>query len=324
MAGINLGDLVVSTARQYIDNIADNVTNNNALLVRLKSKGQIKKKSGGRTIVEPLIYGTNSSVQFYQDYDTFTPPTTGQAVFDGAEYQWKQCGGFLAWTGREERMNMGEQENFDIVETRIKQLQAQLNNTIGASIFSDGTGGAGKELTGLKVLIADNPASAGTVGGIDQVANTFWRNQFIPASTINPQVTATTVTGYMNTAWLSTIRNKDKPDLVVADTIFFNAYWSSLQSIQRITRESDVQDAGYQSLAFMDADVVYDVNCASKHMYFIDTDAIYFRTASDRSAGFDVGDSRQIVNADYKVVPVWFMGNLTCNRRSGCSVLIST
>src|ERR1700744_1111101 len=301
MAVANLGDLVVSTARRYIDNIADNVTANNALLVRLKNKGQIQKGNGGRSIVEPLIYGTNSSFQWYQDYDTFTPPTTSQAVFDGAEYLWKQCGGFIAWTGKEERMNVGEFEREDIVAVRIKQLQAQLNNTVGASIFSNGTAGAGKELTGLQQLIADSPSSAGVVGGIDQVANPFWRNF---ATTVGSAVSSSNVQGYLDTMWLQIIRGKDKPDLLPGDSIWFTAYWQSLQSIQRITSPSE-GEAGFMSLKFMDADLVYDVNCATKHLYFLDTDSIFLRTSSDRSAGFDVGDVRPITNADYKVVPVF-------------------
>ena len=321
MAVANLGDLVVSTARDYIDNIADNVTTHNALLLRLKNKGMIKKSYGGRTIVEPLIYGSNSSVQFYQDYDTFTPPTTSQAVFDGAEYQWKQLGGFIAWTGKEERMNTGEEERFDLVETRLKQLQAQLNNTVGASLFSDGTGSGGKELTGLKVLISDTPTSAGTVGGIDQVANPFWQNKVIGSGTVGT-VSSTTVQGFMDQQWLSIIRGTDRPDLYAADSVWFTAYWQSLQSIQRITNDN-LGQAGFMNLKFMDADVVYDVNCAAKHIYAIDTDSIYLRTISDRSAGFDVGDTRQITNADYKVVPIWFQGNLTCNRRAGNGVMIS-
>lgn len=320
MAVPNLGDLITSTARKWIDNLADQVTTHNALFYRLKSKGQIKKGSGGRTIVEPFFYGTNSSVQFYQDYDTFTPPTSGQTVLDGAEYQWKQCGGFIAWTGKEERMNTGEEERFDIAEVRIKQLQAQLQNTLSTSMFSDGTAGAGKELTGLKVLVADDPTAAGTVGGIDQVANSFWRNK---TSGTVAALTTSNVTGFLNTQWLATVRNKDMPDLIVMDSVWFSNYWGSLQSIQRI-ENSDLGEAGFMNLKYMKADCVYDVNCAAKHAYMLDTDSLFFRTTSDRSAGLTVGDERAIVNADYKVVPVFFMGNFTCNRRASNCVLIST
>jgi hypothetical protein len=318
MAVPNLGDLVVTTARDYIDNIADNVTANNSLLVRLKSKGQIVKGSGGRSIVEPFIYGTNSSVQFYQDYDTFTPPTTNQTIYDGAEFQWKQLGGFIAYSGKEERMNTGPDAHADIVRVRVKQLQAQLNNTIGASLFSDGTGSAGKELTGLKNLVSDTPTAAGTCGGIDQVANAFWQNK----QTTTAAVTSANVQGFMNTMWLSIVRGKDQTDLIIADTIQYSAYWASLQAIQRIT-QSDVGEAGFPTVRFQNSDVVFDVNCATKHMYFLDSSTIHFRTASDRAVGFTVGDERQIVNADYKVVPVWMMGNLTINRRAGNGLLIS-
>jgi len=318
MAVPNLGDLVTSTARRWIPNLADNVTNNNAVLMRLKKKGQIKKGNGGRSIVEPLLYGTNSSVQWYQDYDVFTPPTTSQAVLDGAEYLWKQLGGFISWTGKEERMNTGEYERFDIVKTRLKQMQAVLNNTASASIFSDGTAGAGKELTGFKVLIADDPTAAGTVGGIDQVANTFWRNKTVTTAA----VTSLNVQGFLNTAWLNTIRPPDRPDLLIMDSIWFSAYWGSLQAIQRITNP-ELGEAGFMNLKFMDADAVYDPNCTTKHMYMVDTDSIFLRTSSDRDFGFDVGEQRTIQNADYKVVPIFFMGNLTCNRRASNGVLIS-
>jgi hypothetical protein len=58
-------------------------------------------------------------------------------------------------------------------------------------------------------------------------------------------------------------------------------------------------------------------------MYMLDTDSLFLRTSSDRSLGFDVGEQRTIQNADYKVVPIFFMGNITCNRRASNAILIS-
>jgi hypothetical protein len=157
------------------------------------------------------------------------------------------------------------------------------------------------------------------LGGIDQVVNSFWRNRYSGTLTA---VTSTNVQGYFNTYWLDVIRNKDKPDLIVMDSVWFKAYWASLQSIQRITN-NDLGEAGFMNLKFMDADCVYDVNCASKHAYMLDTDSLFLRTSSDRDVGFSVGDERTIQNADYKVLPVFFQGNFTCNRRASNSVLVS-
>ena len=57
-------------------------------------------------------------------------------------------------------------------------------------------------------------------------------------------------------------------------------------------------------------------------MYFLDTDSLSFRYFADR--WFDVGDARTVTNADYEVVPVWVMGNLTCSDRARNGVLLAS
>jgi hypothetical protein len=321
MATPNFGDLVTSTLQKALPDISDNITNHNPLLQRLKQKGMIEKTRGGRTILEPLIYGTNSSAQWYQDYDTFTPPTSGQQAIDAAEYQWKQIGGFFSWSGKEERINTGKEERYDLYKARKTQLVANLSNMVAQSIYSDGTASGGKELTGLKQLISDTPTSAGVVGGIDQVANPFWQNK---ATNIGAAVTATNVVTSLNAMWFSLIRNSDKPDMLVGDVNWYTAYLNNLQQLQRFTTDNARTQAGFPSLAYMEADFFYDSNCTTKHCYFVDTDAIHWRAIDDRALGFEVLPARQVPNADYQVVPVFAMANLTCGRRAGCGVLIST
>lgn len=316
MAALNIGDLVVTTLRNRADFISDNISKNNSWWTYLKRKGKIKKASGGRVLTEPLLYGSNSSVQFYDNYDTFTPPTT-QEIIDAAEFNWKQLGGFVSISGKERFMNRGEAQVFEFVEVRIKQLMAQLSNTLGASLFSDGTGSGGKELGGLKLLIADDPTAAGTVGGISQSANTFWRNQYSSAAATDKN----NIQSRMNAMWLACIRGADKPDLILADSVMYTAYWESLQSLQRFTSADEAQ-AGFMTLMYQDSAVLYDYNCPTKHMYFLDEESIFLRCAPDRI--FEVADKRTVTTADYDVVPVWFAGNLVCNRRAGNGVIIAS
>jgi hypothetical protein len=318
MADANVGALVATTLRNRRKSLADNVTVNNALLDRMDKKGQLKEVAqGGRTIFEPLIHGSNSSVQFYDGYDTFTPPTVTQETIDGSEWNWKQLGGFVAISGREQVMNSGKAQVVDLVEARIKQLQAQLRNTASTSLYSDGTGSSGKEFGGLRLIVADDPTAAGTVGGINQVTNTFWRNYFSAAAA----TTSATVTARMNAAWLNTIRGTDKVDLILADDDMFTYYWTSLQANARFTDPKSA-DAGFTSLKYMSADVVYDDACPDKHMYFLNTDSLAFRYAPNR--WFEVGDAQKVLNADYSVTPVWVMGNLTCNNRALNGVVIAS
>lgn len=320
MADINVGAIVATTLRKHRRELADNVTQHNALLKRIEERGNLKESvSGGRTIFEPLIHGTNSSVKFYDGYETFTPPTDIQETVDGAEFNWKQLGGFLAISGKEMAMNSGAARIIDLAEARMKQLKAQMRNTAAVSVYSNGTGTAGKEFGGLQLLIADAPSGAGTVGGIDQAANAFWRNQVTPAVVGTP-LTSATIKPAMSSMWLRTIRGTDKPDLILADSVMFSLYETSLQDQARFT-DPKRADAGFVELAYKTAAVTYDDNCPAKHMYFVNTESISFRYSAGRF--FSVGDSREIQNADYTVTPVWVMGNLTINNRGLNGVIIT-
>lgn len=316
-ANTSVGDLIATTLRNVSKTIADNVTNDNGFLAHLDSKGNIKKSvSGGREIDEAIMYGTNSSVAWYDGYDTFTPPTQ-QEVIDLAVFNWKQLGGFISVSGKEQMMNRGPAQRFDFVETRIKQLTANMKNTFATSLYSLGTGSAGKELGGLQLLVSDDPTAAGTVGGINQVTNSFWRNQYSAAAATS----STTVQGRMNTMWLATKRGKDQVDLILADDDMYTYYWESLQAKQRFTSD-DFGDGGGGQLKYKNALFLYDSECPNKHMYFLNTDYLFFKYAEGR--WFDVGKNRTIQNADYDVVPLFVMGNLTVSNRARQGVIIAS
>lgn len=315
MASPNLTDLVVTTARKFESDIADNVSNDNGLLSYLKEKGRIQKyRGGGRTVVEPFIYGTNASAQWYDGYDTFTPPTT-QEVFDGSEWNWKQLGAFISVSGKEKRINRGPEQRSEFAKVRIQQVTAQLQNTFATALYSAGTGSGGKELGGVQLIVADSPGSAGTVGGINQATYSWWRNYSSGSVTIS----ATNIFSKMNAAWLNIKRGKDVPDLWVADDDMFTYYWEALQDIQRITSASSA-DAGYGRLKYKGSDVIFDDQCPDKHMYALNLDHITLRTIDDRM--FEVGDARTIANADYDVIPVFTMATMTTGRRASHGVLI--
>ena len=212
-------------------------------------------------------------------------------------------------------MNRNEWQLKNLLEARLDQMEANIKNSIAVQLYSNGTGTGGKEIGGLQLLVADNPAAAGTVGGINQVTYPWWRNYTSGSITLG----ATTIQAAMNAAYLGTLRGKDQVDLILADNIMYTYYWTSLQTIQRITTvEKGV--AGFNVLAFQGADVLYDVNCPTKHMYFINTSDLKFRYASGR--WFATGKAREIQNADYIVQPMWVMGNLVTGRRASHGVII--
>ena len=66
---IDWGDVVTTTLEGRSRKLADNITNNNALLERLRKKGKEKTFSGGREIMQELRYAQNQSFMWYSGYE---------------------------------------------------------------------------------------------------------------------------------------------------------------------------------------------------------------------------------------------------------------
>jgi hypothetical protein len=317
-ANVSIGDLVATTARNYSSTFEDNVTNHNAFARRLKQRGNIEYGVSGRTIAELVLYGTNNSAQWYDGYDTFTPPTTGQEVIDAAEFPWRQFGVFVSISGKEQRMNRGEEGRIRLIRARIKQAEAVAMNSFAASLFSDGTAFSGKQLQGLLAAVPDNP-NTGTYGGIDRslTANAFWRSRVSAAVA----TTSANITTRMNNMWLQTVRGSDAVDLIVAGDTMYQHYEESLQSIQRVA-SPELADAGFTAIRYKGADVVYDNNCGANRMYFLNTDNLFIRAAT--SELFETESARKIANADYEIVPMFAQLNLATNRAAAHGVILAS
>jgi len=310
---VNITELVTTTLRNRDTMVADNVTNHNALLRTMEDTGKIKNAGGGRDLTEPLLYN-ELATKFYDGFETFTIDTSTEVV-DAAVYQWKQLGGFSFISGKEKIMNREKWQAVSIAESRIDALIAGLRNKTGLSLYGLGTADGGKEFGGLRLLVADAPAT-GVVGGIDGATETWWRNQ---ADLGTADITAGTILSKMNAMQLACTRGSDQPDLIMADATFFTAYWESLQENAR-HMSPKMADAGFRTLEFVGTPVVYDAQCATDltnvgagRMYFLNCEYLYFRKAPER--WFSTEDSRKVENADYDVIPNWTMGNLTTNAR---------
>jgi hypothetical protein len=323
MASPNLNEIVTTTLRNRSGKLADNVTNNNALLSRMKKKGSIKPVSGGRTIVEELEYAQNGTYQRYAGYQVLNIQPSD--VFTAAEFDWKQVAVAVTWNGLEiDVQNTGEEQIIDLLEARIANAEKTMRNNLSYDLYSNGTADGGLQIGGLQLLVADAPSS-GVVGGIDRSQWSFWRNQvFSGVNNGGSAVSATTIQSYMNALWLSTKRQNDVTDLIIADNNFFQFYWQSLQAIQRITKEDD-GEAGYQRLKFMGADVVADggigAACPANHMYFLNTEYIKYRPSSKRN--MVPLENVQSINQDASVKLIVWAGNMTLSNAQLQGVLIA-
>lgn len=322
MASPNLDEIVTTTLRNRSKKLADNVTNNNALLMRLKQRGNRKAVSGGRVITQELEYAENSTYKRYSGYETLD--ISPSDVFSAAEFDWKQVAVAVSISGLEQLKNSGKEQMIDLLESRIKNAERTFMNNMSTDIYSDGTADGGKQVGGLQLLIADDPTT-GTVGGINRANHSFWRNQIYDFSDEGVTASATTIQTAMNTLYLQTCRGGDKTDLIVADNNYFRFYWESLQANQRFTNDK-LASAGFDNLKFMGADVVFDGGqggaCPANHMYFINSDYIFNRPHRDRDM-VPLDPDRFAVNQDAMVKLIGWAGNMTTSNASLQGVILA-
>lgn len=315
MADPNLSEIITTTLRNRSGKLADNVTKNNALLMRLKKRGKVKPVSGGRTIVRELEYAENGTFRRYSGYELLNvAPST---VFTAAEFNYAQAAVAVSISGLEELQNAGENQVIDLLESRIANAERTLVNNIALDCYSDGTADGGKQIGGLASIVDITPAT-GTVGGIDAATWTFWRNVAFDATTDGgAAATAANIQSYMNRVYIQLVRGPDKPDLIPAGNEFYRLYLESLQAIQRITSDEMAQ-AGFESLKYMGADVVldggYGGGADSQRMYFLNTNYLYFQPHSNRNFT-PIGGERTSVNQDATVKLIGFAGNMTVSNR---------
>jgi hypothetical protein len=316
-ANSSVSDIIATTIQSRSGELADNVTNNNPLLLKLKSKGNVRPFSGGNVILEEIMYNDSSTnnTNSYSGFETLN--ISPNSPISAAQFSIAQYASAVTISGLEMLQNSGKEAIIDLLEGRIKVAEAQLSNRINLDLYGNGTGNGGKNLTGLAAAVADSPTS-GTYGGINRATWSFWQNQaFSGVTNGGAAVSAANIQSYMTQLAIKLVRGTDKADLIVADNNYYNLYVNSLQAIQRVT-DPEMAGSGFASLKFYgggtSADVVLGGGIGNQepanHMYFLNTDYIFFRPHKDRNF-VPIGGERQSVNQDAIVKLIGWAGNLT-------------
>lgn len=318
-------DIIATTIQSRTGEIADNVTSNNALLMRLKSRGNIKTFAGGNTIMQELNFASNGNAGWYSGYEAL--PIAAQDVISSAEYTIKQAACPVTISGLEQLQNASKEAIIDLLDARMDVAEASMANLIASGIYSDGTASAGKQIDGLLKQVIKVPTS-GIVGGIDRATWLFWRNQvFAAVATGGAATTAANIQTYFNRLWARQVRGKDRPDLIMLDNNYWAFYMASLQAIQRFS-DADTAKLGFVSVKYMDADVVLDgglqinwtstgaagtapVAVPASQGYFLNTKYLFYRPHAQRNMVPLSPGQRYSVNQDAAVQILAWAGNLT-------------
>lgn len=301
-AGVS--DAIATTIEARSGVLADNLTKNIPLLAKMRERGNVKPFSGGRNILEEIMYNdaNTQNASSYSGYDAID--ISPNSPISGATFDIKQYAAAVSISGLEMLQNSGKEAIIDLMEGRIAVAEGQLLNQIDADLYGDGTGNGGRAIVGLASALSTAPTS-GTYGGINRATWSFWRNVAFDATTDGgAAATSANIQSYMNRVAVQLVRGTDRPDMIIADNNYYRLYLESLQAIQRIN-SADTGGAGFTSLKYFGAGFNCDVYLAggiggsspANRMYFINTKYLKFRPHRDRNFTA-IGGERQSVNQD--------------------------
>ena len=299
-ANSNFDNLLTTTLANYRKTLTDNVFTARPLTYTLMEKGRIRMLNGGTKIVEPLIYGLNSTVGSYSGYDSIA--LTPQEGISAAEFEWRQYAGSISISGIEEAKNNGDQEIINLLEAKIMQAEESMREGFNTMFFGDGTGNSSKNWNGLGNLVE----SGNTVGGIDSNTYTWWKSY--------EENTATALTlAQMATAYNTVSVGNDHPDTLLTTQTLFEKYEALLQPNLRYT-DTKTADAGFQNLLFKAAPVMYDTGCTAGTFFFLNSKYLTLVGHSDKWFSQTAFISPEDTDARYALIMCY--GNLTVRNRA--------
>ena len=308
--------IVTDTLQDHGQEIFDNVSTNHPLLYTLQKKGNIKVRPGGRKFTHPLYYNQNTSFKSYSKLDVIDTPTMDD--YTRAEYDIKTIAGSLVLGTFDMAANSGDKAKLLDLAMEVRMAaEISMEQVLGTQVFADGS--TATDFGGLQYLINIAANTQTDVGGINNTTagTTWWRNYY------NTTGTAAFNTGaagllLMQAALNNTTQGRKGPRMVVTTKTVYSLYEIGLTANIRYTK-LELGDAGFQALAYTTMPVVFDDNCPSGYMYFVDTDSLWLQVLS--GGNMKVSEFQPSHNQLSQTALMYLFGNLTTGSRRTNGVL---
>lgn len=315
-----IDSLLTTTVANYQKTLQEQIFDEYPLLSWLNGKLGVAMRGatvkevvqGGESIVVPLLYEQNSTVNSYSGYEQLD--TMPQEGLTHARYAWKQYAGSVSISGHEERANRGEAKMISLLQAKMTQLEMSLRDRLNRDAYADGTGNGGKNLTGLAALISGTT----TVGGLNPSTYTWWK----PYTKTSPGSFASNGRAEMMTAYNSISYGNAKPEVIFTDLATYQYYDTSLEEKQRFVytgTNKSVADAGFAHLAWNGTPIFFDRDCTAGAMYFLTSKAIKFMVMS--GADFTPTPFIKPENQDARTCQILFEGNIVVTNRRKLGVI---
>ena len=138
MANPGVSEILTTTLYNRTGKLADNVTKNNAILLKMRDKGSLQMADGGVSIYQEMSYAENSTYTRYSGYQMLNIQPSD--VFTAADFPWRQAAVAVTISGLEgDIQNAGEERIINLLTSRVENAEDTMSNNISAyTIGADG------------------------------------------------------------------------------------------------------------------------------------------------------------------------------------------
>lgn len=165
----------------------------------------------------------------------------------------------------------------NLLKEKLWDMSEGVDRGMNTMYWGDGTADA-KLIPGIRSFILDDPTTATVVLGIDQAANTWWRNRASLGLASGTPANQVVVTKLQN-EWRQLRRYGGNPDLVLCGSSFLDFVEQELRSKGNYTLEGwtskNATDASIADIRFKGVNFQYDPTLddlgRSKYCYVLDT-----------------------------------------------------
>lgn len=311
------GPLLSSTTMAYLESgkLRDQVHKNSPLWSWLRSKGRLKRLSGGERIKLPLMYEGSGNFKRYTGLQTLTP--TGYDGITNSFYDWKQAATTVVISGRDKRSNQGENQIRSLLKDKLFQAEATLGDNLATDAYSDGTANGSLQTTGLLAMVATTVTS-GTYADINFANNTVWRNQ-VATSVGNAAVNLlpNLRTTYNDCTEISGVDGA--PDGIFTTQTMAETLEALVVPAIRYTGGGS-SDLSSKPI-FRGAEIHWESKCQSGVLYLLNSSHVFAFVHKDADFAMTEAGLQIPVNQDAWIAPILWQGNMATNLRSALGKL---
>ena len=213
----------------------------------------------------------------------------------------------------------------NLLDDKLEDMTEGSDRGMNDMFWKDGTQDA-KQVPGIKSIIVDDPTAAGVVGGIEQSANSWWRNRANLTINISGGVSGQPVINFLQNEMRQLVRYGGNPDLWLAGSDMMDQIEKELRANGNYTEtgwsDKGTIDFGMGDLAFKGKRIMYDPTlddlANTKRLYAIDTKCIYPMHVEGEDMKKHAPARPEDRYVFYKAL-TW-VGGLVCKRRNSSAV----